>query len=372
LIALHEKALGQTRPDHYIDPHEIGIAHSAEAPSCEGRNRSHGMHGVESVTRERDAASQPAATAAQACDVVFVGRGPSEAGLRQHLLPLHCGPADAVSFRCSVAIATMGESTIADLRLDASSWSRRPDELAQGRADLVQVLWQRAGRCRSHQGHHSATLEAGAWMVLDAGREYMVEFSHGARCLLMLVPRARCAGWLAAVDAMAGMAMLPNGPNGIARSILETLLRDRSPVNGRSERALHDTVVALIDDALQMELVRRKLPIPAHRTVDLAQVQVYVMDRLSDKSLCAKRVAAVFGISRRSLYNLFSPGGMTPHAFIQQAKLARAGTLLRDPDWRDAPIARIAEHCGFADAAHFSRAFHAHYGAAPTAWRARA
>jgi AraC family transcriptional activator of tynA and feaB len=330
------------------------------------------MHGVKSVTRARDAASQPAAPAAQACDAVFVGRDASEAGLRQHLLPLHCGPADAVAFRCSVAVATMGTSAIADLRLDASSWSRRAEEIEQGGADLVQVLWQLAGRCRSRQGRHSTTLEAGAWMVLDASHEYTIEFSHNARCLLMLVPRARCAGWLAAVDAMAGIAMLPGGPNDIARSILETLLRHRSPVDERSVRALHDAVVALIDDALQMELVHRGLPIPARRTVDLAQVQLYVMDRLSDKALCAKRVATAFGISRRSLYNLFSPGGMTPHAFIQQAKLARAGALLHDPDWRDASIARIAEHCGFADAAHFSRAFHAHYGAAPTAWRARA
>jgi AraC family transcriptional regulator, positive regulator of tynA and feaB len=329
------------------------------------------MHGVEPLVCAQDAALRPAATTLQTREAVFVGRDASEAGLREHLLPLHCGPADAVAFRCSIALATMGDSTVADLRLDASSWSRRADEIAQGGADIVQVLWLQAGRCRSRQGHQGATLEAGAWVVLDAGREYLVEFSQDARCLLMLVPRARCAGWLAALDAVAGMALMSGGPARIARSILETLLRDASPVDGRSERALHDAVVALIDDALQMELIHRKLPIPARRAVDLAQVQVYVMDRLSDKALCAKRVAAAFGISRRSLYNLFSPGGMTPHAFIQQAKLARAGALLRDPDWRDAPIARISDHCGFADAAHFSRAFHAHYGAAPTAWRAQ-
>jgi len=330
------------------------------------------MHGVDPVTPARDGASQPAATAARAREAVFVGRDASEAGLREHLLPLHCGPADAVAFRCSVTVAALGDSTIADLRLGPSSWSRRPDEIAQGGADLVQVLWQQAGRCRSRQGQHGATLEAGAWMVLDVGREYMIEFSHDARCLLLLVPRARCAGWLAALDAVAGMALTPSGPSGIAGSILETVLRQPGLMDGRSERALHDALVALINDALQVELAHRKLPIPARRVVDLAQVQVYVMDRLSDKDLCIKRVATAFGISRRSLYNLFSPGGMTPHAFIQQAKLARAGALLHDPDWRDASIARIAEHCGFADAAHFSRAFHAHYGAAPTAWRARA
>jgi AraC family transcriptional regulator, positive regulator of tynA and feaB len=329
------------------------------------------MHGVEPLTRAQDVALQPAATTARAREAHFVGRDASASGLREHLLPLHCGPADAVAFKCSIVVATMGDSTVADLRLDASSWSRRADEIAQGGADLVQVLWQQAGRCRSRQGHHGATLEAGAWMVLDAGSDYMIEFSHDARCLLMLVPRSRCAGWLGALDAMAGMALASSGPTRIASSVLGTLLRDRTPMDGRSERALHDAVVALIDHALQMELIDRKLPIPARRAVDLAQVQVYVMDRLGDKALCAKRVAAAFDISRRSLYNLFAPGGMTPHAFIAQAKLARAGALLRDPDWREASIARIADHCGFADAAHFSRAFHAHYGAAPTAWRAQ-
>ena len=102
------------------------------------------------------------------------------------------------------------------------------------------------------------------------------------------------------------------------------------------------------------------------------RVQVYVMDRLNDPSLSVERIAEAFGMSRRSVYNLFASVGLTPRDFILGAKLARARTLLRDPAWREAPIQRIAEHCGFADAAHFSRAFHAHHGAAPHAWRCRA
>jgi AraC-binding-like domain len=178
------------------------------------------MHGVEPLTRAPDVALQPAANPARAREAYFVGRDASAAGLRE---------------------------------------SRRADEIAQGGADLVQVVWQQAGRCRSRQGHHGATLEAGAWMVLDAGRDYMIEFSHDARCLLMLVPRSRCAGWLGAVDALAGMALASSGPTRIASSVLGTLLRDRRPMDGRSERALHDAVVALIDHALQMELIDRKL-----------------------------------------------------------------------------------------------------------------
>jgi AraC family transcriptional regulator, positive regulator of tynA and feaB len=60
---------------------------------------------------------------------------------------------------------------------------------------------------------------------------------------------------------------------------------------------------------------------------------------------------------------------VTPHAFIRSAKLDRACALLHQPAGRKNSVAGIARQCGFADPAHFSRAFHARHGVAPTAWR---
>lgn len=58
--------------------------------------------------------------------------------------------------------------------------------------------------------------------------------------------------------------------------------------------------------------------------------------------------------------------GLTPKAFQKQARLAEAARLLRSAD---EPVKAIAFQVGFADPKSFTRAFHAHFGVAPSALR---
>ena len=81
------------------------------------------------------------------------------------------------------------------------------------------------------------------------------------------------------------------------------------------------------------------------------------------------KLATVFGVSRRSLYNVFTSSELTPRAFIQNARLHRARKLLGQSNGHRMAVADVARQCGFADPAHFSRAFHERHGVAPTAWR---
>jgi AraC-like DNA-binding protein len=305
-------------------------------------------------------------------EVVFNGRDAWQAGLHKHLLPMQCHPVDPQTFKCNAVIADLCGNRFAELRIDASRLVRRDLEAEVGISSPVQVLWQLAGRSRIQQGPHSATLEPGSWSICDTGREFSVDFDHSARCILIMVPRAQCAGWLPGLHALAARALAANGPAHVAKSLLSMLLRDAAELDGRSERALHDSVVALVEQGLKAELEKRGMPAQTRRSVASAHVQSYVLDHVADKGLSVERVAAVFGMSRRSLYNLFAPLGVTPHAFIQSAKLDRAGALLSDGGSRDVPVVRIAEQCGFTDAAHFSRAFHARYGSAPKVWRGKA
>jgi AraC-like DNA-binding protein len=304
-------------------------------------------------------------------EVVFNGRGEWQAGLQEHLLPMQCLPADPQAVKCNAVIAHLCGNRYAELRVDASRLVRRDIDIEDDPCELVKVMWQLAGRIRIHQGPHCSTLDTGAWTICDAAREYAVEFEQSARCMLMLVPRSQCAGWLDAVDALAALALPACGPARVAQGLLAMLLRDAAELDARSERALHDSVIALVERGLKAELEKRGTPKRTRQPVDCARIQSYVLDHVADKTLMVERVAAVFGLSRRTLYNLFAPLGITPHAFIQRAKLDRAVALLSDEASRDLPIVRIAEQCGFADAAHFSRAFHARFGSAPHAWRSR-
>jgi AraC family transcriptional activator of tynA and feaB len=300
---------------------------------------------------------------------VFVGRDAWQAGMHEHLLPLHCEVAEPGSFKCSTVITRLRGNSVAELDVDASTLRNRPARNDESSAESVKVMWQLAGRSHIRQGPNGATLEAGAWTLCDPSREFDISFEQGARCLLMLVPRSQCGGWLLPLDSLSALALPAGGPAHVALAMLTSILRDISHLDEESERTLHESVVALIDRALSAEMKARGMSLQSHRSLRLSRVQAYMLERLADHSLTIDRVAAVFGVSRRSLYNAFAPIGVTPHAFIQNARLDRACALLGHPSWRNAPMAQIATHCGFTDPAHFSRAFHARHGTVPTAWR---
>jgi AraC family transcriptional regulator, positive regulator of tynA and feaB len=265
-------------------------------------------------------------------------------------------------------VAHLCGNPVAELRVDACRLSHLDADAAHGG---VLVLWQLVGRSRVRQGADMALLEAGTWTVCDARRAFAIDFEQSARCLVILLPRAECAAWLPALDALAAHTLSALGPVHVARTVLSSLLREAAGFDGRSERALHDCVVALVAQALEVELAKRGLSAQPKRSADFARIQAYILDHLGNKALTIERVAAAFGMSRRNLYNVFAAAGITPHAFIQDARLGHARALLSDPGWDTTPIVRIAEQCGFNDAAHFTRAFHARHGAAPRAWRSR-
>jgi hypothetical protein len=173
-------------------------------------------------------------------ELVFSGRDELQAGFQAHWLPLQCGPLDPQSFRCNAVIASLCGNTLVDLRIDAARLLRRDRDIAQGGAECVKVFWQLAGRSLIRQGPNQSALASGDWTVCDSGREFSIDFEQSARCLLILVPRSQCAGWLSAVDALAATALPASGPAQIAKSILISLMKDPTDLDGRSERALHD------------------------------------------------------------------------------------------------------------------------------------
>ncbi|MDC6176704.1 helix-turn-helix domain-containing protein [Ralstonia solanacearum] len=58
--------------------------------------------------------------------------------------------------------------------------------------------------------------------------------------------------------------------------------------------------------------------------------------------------------------------GVAPHEWVMQRRLARACELLRHSAL---PLAAVADRCGFAGPAHFSRRFAVHAGASPSRYR---
>ncbi|MGW7104097.1 helix-turn-helix domain-containing protein [Streptomyces sp. NPDC054883] len=100
-------------------------------------------------------------------------------------------------------------------------------------------------------------------------------------------------------------------------------------------------------------------------------IRWYVNARLGDPALCPQAIAAAHFISVRRLHELFADGGTTVGRWIRRRRLQEARRRLRGVGAGGGPpkVATVAQHCGFANPAHFSRAFREAYGVSPSDWQ---
>ena len=110
---------------------------------------------------------------------------------------------------------------------------------------------------------------------------------------------------------------------------------------------------------------RGALPEPGreHRAVGLARE--FLRGRL-DEDVRLDELAREAGLSPFHLVRVFErQTGITPHAYLTQARVERARALLAGQD----RLADIAASCGFADQAHLTRLFKRHVGVTPGRYR---
>ncbi len=135
------------------------------------------------------------------------------------------------------------------------------------------------------------------------------------------------------------------------------------PIRLHPNRALHslehvlllcDEINPLHRDATLDPRVRRALEIIGADLASLLDVESL------SRAACLSR-------SRFSV--LFAAQtGLSPQAYVEYARLARAAQMLAESSW---PIGRIAEQVGIPNAYYFSTRFRKRYGLPPSAYRAR-
>jgi transcriptional regulator GlxA family with amidase domain len=154
-------------------------------------------------------------------------------------------------------------------------------------------------------------------------------------------PVVTCAGGTGAIDIGAWLIERHLGA-ATARKALDILLAAEgrasdAPQPHRTSRALHDP--------------------------RLRRVALLVEQRLGSPP-GVRQLAATVGMSPRHLARLFvGETGLTPTAFIRDAQLIQSRLLISTTR---RPLSHIAIETGFADAAHFSRAFRRRFGVPPS------
>ncbi|PZO90314.1 MAG: AraC family transcriptional regulator [Sphingomonas sanxanigenens] len=113
-----------------------------------------------------------------------------------------------------------------------------------------------------------------------------------------------------------------------------------------------------------LETPERHDPSPLGR-MELARLTAFIEDNI-DRTIGLADLAAVVNVSRFHFTRLFKRStGHTASQFIEQCRVRRAQSLIRDTDL---PLAQIALMTGFADQSHFTRRFHRQAGSTPAVY----
>jgi transcriptional regulator GlxA family with amidase domain len=109
------------------------------------------------------------------------------------------------------------------------------------------------------------------------------------------------------------------------------------------------------------------LTTPVDPASPVARIQEHVMAHIGDRHTL-KSLAAVVGMSARSLTRHFiQEAGITPHEFVERARVDAARMLL---EGSDRPLKVIAYECGFGKVDRMRIIFNARLGVTPVQYRA--
>lgn len=291
---------------------------------------------------------------------------------RQHVYALTPEHRARGAFQGSIRRHRQEGLDVTDIRCDGHLVRRSQADIDAQPGDTYYIYLQGRGGVWFEQQGRRCVLESGDMVIADPN----IPFSTGTGQLfdfrLWRVERRRLQARLP--PGSTGLAMhridKTQAERGLIASWLDGLARHHTGLSPASADlaldTLHMLVAGVLDQAAAMqEPVRR-----ARRRAMLVRVQQEVSQRAGEMDLTPERIASAFGMSVRSLHQLFALSDLSFHEFLTKTRLERARTLLRAAACQHLGAAEIGFEAGFGEVSTFYRRFRQRYGMTPGEWRA--
>lgn len=244
-----------------------------------------------------------------------------------------------------------------------------PSDSQNGDRQLFSVMIQLTGTTAARQQRRSCLLRTGDFCVIDNSAPFELEVPVAAASLLFLqIPRLAVLGRHPYLERHTAELFDPQEPGTrLLRGLLMNILDSASELEDFQRAA---ALAAII------ELLGVSEPPHSEQVADMGwrvhAALKCISARYADPTLTAEQVAKAQGISRRRLDKLMmQSAGTTLTGQIWKRRLSQVADDLIAPRFAGRSVGQIAFAAGFADPAHFCRAFRRSFECTPSEWRQR-
>lgn len=284
--------------------------------------------------------------------------------IRQDFFPLDLQVIRPDRFQAESATKVRAGSHMARIRA-SEHVARMTDAACQRLAQpCIKVLWLHQGEAAYRQGSRKVALAPGQWLLYEASRPYSLEMSDSAHFTVLFSHVSPNDAWLQrGLPGKLGPQPIEEAAR-LALDMISSALNQDLHLQSRTQMAFNLGLRALLDAALQDEtpgLARQ-----GGRRHLLEEAKACLLAHLTDSRLSSDQLAERLGVSRRALYKAFQADKETPQSFQFTQRLLRCREMLLGEHGAHLNLTHLAYEYGFADAAHFSRAYKRQFGESPS------
>jgi AraC-like DNA-binding protein len=291
----------------------------------------------------------------------------------RHILDETLGPLDPFgAVPDSVMAADIGAVRVAEVAARGPGGARRTARhVRRLDRELYKVDVVAHGHGVIEQDGRRAALEQGDLALVDLSRPARWAMSSDVRCAAVVFPPAMLPLPRDRLMALTAVRIPRDEATGtlassLARQVVGQLDRHGGAHSARLGTALLDLITVALASVGDAE---HELPPETPQRALLLRMLAFIEDRLGDPELTPRAIADAHHVSIRYLHRLFETQETTAADWIRRRRLERCRRDLLDPAQRALPVNVVAARWGLLNAAHFSRAFRAAYGASPSEYR---
>lgn len=272
---------------------------------------------------------------------------------------------DRQGFNAALSSAPLGRIQLNRAEGSAQDVYRTRQAVARSQADYFYLLCKSDSAWAAAQGERQARLEPGDCLLVDSRRCYAFHFGRSCDTVSLQLPTDWVERWLPDPAAACGRALDGRSGFGAALSAfarqLQPELADAPPL---PPALLEDQLGALL------ALAAGGTPVDTPRAPGLqARIAQALQERHAEPGLTAATVAAMLGVSERSLHRAMAASGQTFAGQLMACRMAAARRLLDDARFDRLTVGEVGRRVGLLDPSHFVRAFRRTAGITPAALR---